>query len=368
MTKRRHAAMFTALMVLVGVAWGQKVIQSPNQNLSLAERWSWAASEGASAAGKEFWIGYSVKRLMSEDSYINSGSMHFGGRESRRSLYDILSGDAARATAGSNSWKSGDRANIIKVVKEVAILFKLSGDRTEEGSMRKIEITNMELSVDLKDVPLVWLGAAGDDQSIQLLKQVYGSHSSNDLRRELITVVGLHQNAKESQQFLTKILQSDQQDNVRAQAAFWLSQQGQPDCLPVLLEAAQKDRSAKVRDQSVFAISQLPSDESTDALIDLARKAANKDVRSKAAFWLGQKASQKAVATLETIIADDEETDVQRQALFALSRIKSESGIDRLIKIAQTHRNPRIRKQAIQCLGQSEDPRALDALIAIVKK
>jgi len=369
MTLRRTITLLTALMVLSAISWSQKVVLPPNQNLVLADRWRWAISEGAGAAGStEFWIGYSIKRLMNEDSYINSGSVYFGGKHSRRSLYDILSGDPARATAEGERWKGGSRASIIKTVKEVAFLFKIAGDPSEKDALRKLDISDMDLAIDLKDKPLLWLGNADDDQSVGLLKGVYDRTSSNDVRKELVTAIGLHQNARESQDLLIRILQSDQQDDLRSQAAFWLSQQGQPGCLAVLLDAAQKDRSSKVKEQAVFAISQLPSDESTDALIDLARNAPSREVRGKAAFGLGQKASQKAVATLESIIADDEVTDVQRQALYALAQIKTDSGVDRLIKIAQSHKNPRIRKQAIQCLGQSEDPRALDALIAIVRK
>jgi hypothetical protein len=357
------------LLTLIVVTCGlnaQEVVKCPDQNLPLVERWKWASRDGAHKVGaKEFWVGYCIKRLMSENSYLNSGNLYSGSMDARRTIYDIISGDTTRHTAENKSW---GRGSIVKVLKEVGILFHVSGSISDDGSLRKINVSNMELYVDLRNKPLLWLGGADDDQSVVLLKELFDREPSTDLKKDLLTAVGIHQNAKGAFPFLMGVLKSEQADNVRAQAAFWLGEQNRPESLTTLMEFAQEDRSIKVKEQAVFAISQLSSDESVEALIALARKARDTKVRAKAAFWLGQRASQKAVSTLESIIADDEETDVQRQALYALAQIRTTEGVDRLIKIARTHKNPRIRKQAIQCLGQSEDPRALDALIAIVRK
>ncbi len=366
----RARVMLPILSALISLACGlsaQAVIRCPDQNISLGERWKWASRDGARlAGGKELWVGYCIKRLMNEDSYMNSGNFYSGGMDVRRSIYDIISGDTSRRTADHRTWGEGRNKNV-KVLKEVAVLFRMSGNFDDEGSMRKIEMSNMELYVDLRNKPLVWLGGADDDQSVSLLKVLYERQSSSELKKDLVTAIGIHQNSKEAFPFLVGVLKSEQADNIRSQAAFWLGQQNRVESLPELVGVAQDDRSTKVREQAIVAISQLRSDESTEALITLARKSGDSKVRAKAAFWLGQKASQKAVATLESIIADDEESDVQRQALYALAQIRTPEGVDRLIKIAKTHPNQRIRKQAIQCLGQSDDPRALDALIAIVR-
>jgi hypothetical protein len=365
-----------ALSIVCGVAvvssalLAQEVIQSPKQDIPLRDRWNWALSEGARGAdGGDFWIGYYIKRLMREDSYIGSGNVYSGTIvNNNRSLYDIISGEKTGGTQQNLKWGYRERANIVKTMKDVALLFRMSGKRDGGGSIRKIDVSNMELCVDFKGKPLLWLGGAEDDQSVQQAKEIYGQLSSSSLKKELVQAIGIHQRSAESLPFLKALLKGEEPDDVRAQAAFWLGEQNNPDALSVLVGAARTDRSLKVREQSVFGVSQMDSDESMEALIDLARKTPDSRVRAKAAFWLGQKASQKAIATLEGILADDEETDVQRQALYALAQIHNTEGVDRLIKIAKTHQNPRIRKQAIQCLGQSDDPRALDALIEIVRK
>ncbi|MDP2885681.1 MAG: HEAT repeat domain-containing protein [Ignavibacteria bacterium] len=368
MRARLTLSLLSALMFLACGLKSQEVVRCPGQSLSLGERWKWASRNGdRSVGGKEFWVGYCIKRLMNEDSYVNSGNLYSGNTELRRSIYDIVSGDTTRRTTGNRTWGGTGRGSIVKVLKEVAILFRISGSLGDESSLKKLVVSNMELYVDLKKKPLLWLGGAEDDQSVGLLKDLFDQQSSTELKKDLLTGIGIHQNSREAFPFLVGVLKGEQADNIRAQAAFWLGQQNRSESLPVLMEAAQDDRSTRVKEQSVFAIGQLSSDESTEALITLARKARDTKVRAKAAFWLGQKASQKAMATLESIIADDEEIDVQRQALYALAQIHTSEVLDRLITTAKSHRNPRIRKQAIQCLGQSDDPRALDALIAIVR-
>lgn len=253
-------------------------------------------------------------------------------------------------------------------MKDVALLFFVSRNSSSTHVIQKINECTMELTFNLKDKPLFWLGTYGDDESIRRLKEVFGEATTVDLKKDLVEAIGIHQHSRDAFPFLSNLLTGQESDDVRAKAAFWMGEQDNPEGLKVLIEVAEKDRSLKVREEAVFAISRLDSDEATDALISLARKADNPKVRGKAAFWLGQKASRKVVATLENIIADDEETGVQKQALFALSQIKDTEGVERLINVATSHPNPRIRKQAIQILGQSDDPKALEALIEIVRK
>ena len=368
MTHIRALIILALFSLLSASLTAQPLIQCPTQSAPLQERWRWALKEGQSRSSQsEFWIGYCIKRLMEKDSYIGSGNMYSGNAmRGRPSLYDMISGANESSKQSSGDWKYAERSNVEKVMKDVALLFRLSGDG--KPSIVTIDVSDMELHADLTGYPLLWLGGADDDPSVNLLKDLFVQLSTVKVKKQLVRSVGIHQRSAESFPFLKSLLKSDEPDDVRSQAAFWLGEQNHADALQLLVAVARDDQSIKVREQAVFAVSRIESDESTDALIDLALKTKDSRIRAKAAFWLGEKASQQAVATLEGIVADDEETDVQRQALYALARVHDEAGIDRLIRIAKTHPNPRIRKQAIQCLGQTGDPKALDALIEIVRK
>jgi hypothetical protein len=368
MRSGRMCPLFLSFVVFVCGLSAQDVVRCPDQKLPLSDRWKWALREGRRSIQENgLWIGYSIRRMMNENSFISSGNLSSGSEETKRTLNDVVSGDTSWRTGSKSNPRRSERNDVFKVLKDVAILVRVSGDPDADRSLQKVEISNVDIHFNLQNKSLLWLGEADDDQSVGLLTGLFERYTSNEIKKNLVMAVGIHQNSGKVVPFLASVLKSNQDDEIRSQAAFWLGQQNNAECLPVLFEAAQHDHSAKVKEQSVFALSQLSSEESTEALMTLVRKSSDSKIRSKAAYWLGQKASSKALAALESILNDDETTEVQRHALYALARIHTAEGVERLIKIAQTHTNPRIRKLAIQCLGQSDDPRALDALIAIVR-
>jgi HEAT repeat protein len=347
----------------------QTVSHYAGNDTTLEGRWKWAIQQSTRVKdGEEYWIGYSIKRLMDEDSYILSGKIFRGMLERRNSIYALIAGEKSGGAANARELRSRGGPAIFKRMKDVAFLFHLSRKTSGGTEVQSIVECNMELSVDFKNTPLFWLGSAGDDESVRHLEEMLGEAATIGLKKGLVEAIGIHQRSNEVFPFLNRLLNGKEPEEVRAKAAFWMGETDNRDGLKPLMTIAEKDGSLKVREAAVFAISRFDTDESTDDLISLARTADNPKVRGKAAFWLGQKASRKAVATLENIIQDDEETAVQRQALFALSQIKDKEGVERLMSIAKNHPSPRIRKQAIQILGQSDDPRALEALIEIARK
>jgi hypothetical protein len=356
------------LIVAFSSLRAQSVFQYSGNDSTLDARWKWATGQASHAGGaEEFWIGYSITRLMDENSQILSGNISSGTLERRNSLYFLISGVKFLQANDARISRFDHEPRIFKRIKDIALMFLLSKSPSDDPLVQKICMCSMELGVNLKNRPLFWLGSSGDEESVTRLKEVFLEAYSASLKRDLVETIALHQRSTNVFSFLSGLLAGKESEDVRAKAAFWLGEQNNPEGMKLLMDIAEKDRSLKVREEAVFAISRIESNESTDNLISLARSADNPKVRGKAAFWLGQKASQKVVKTLETIIADDEDTEVQRQALFALSQNTDKEGVDRLINVAKNHPNRRIRKQAIQILSQSDDPKALETLIEIVR-
>ncbi len=347
---------------------GQEIVRCPQPQGMLAERWTWGTREAArSFEGKEVWIGYSIQRLMDSDSYISSGHRSSIGEDKRRALRDEIEGDVQKAAPVAAKREFGHGTRIVEILKDVAILFRISQSGSESSTVLALDLADLDLTFNRKGLPLLWLGNATDDESLNLLKEAYGKTMAVKVRKSAVLAIGIHQSAAQASSFLKEIVESEADDEVRSQAVFWLVEQEDENVLQFLTDIVERDRSSKVREQAVFALSRLDSDESTDVLINLARKHRDPQIRGKATFWLGQKASEKAGQALQEIVSGDDETDVQRQAVFALARMKQGDGIECLIKIAQTHPNPRVKKEAIRALGQSDDQRALDALVRILR-
>jgi len=348
-----------------------EVVRPPDGAAPLQAKFDWALGRPAQApAGRAFWVGYSIDRLMGERSHI--GSFHDGGRGRDLSVADILAGrkepsaadisGAARAALDEIESRGKPEK---QVLKELGFFFKF-----ESGAapvLTDVNISNLDLAFDFEAVPLYWLGKTEAGESLPLIKRFFARSGDNEVREGLLAAAGCQGAPALAVPFLAEVLGGDAADDLRKDAAFWIGQQNDAEGLRLLVRAARSDKSEDVREGAVFSISQVELPAAADELIALARSAEKKDVRKQAVFWIGQLASEKAGPALEEFARKDGDIDIQEQAVFALSQLEDNQGVEPLIKLAKTHPDPRIRKKAVFWLGECDDPRALETLIAIIK-
>jgi HEAT repeat protein len=325
-------------------------------------------------SGQAFWVGYAIDRLQGEHSTIGST---FGDRVRRPTIAEVLAG---KGLPGASEPSGGDLRSAAaealdelehrgkpekQVLKELGFFLKYKPGRP--AALESVGMSNLDLSFDFEAAPLYWLGKAPEEQSLGLVRDLYGRASGPEAREHLIAAAGCHGTPRLVLPFLESVLGSADPDDLRKDAAFWIGQQNDAAGLRTLSQAARTDRSEEVREGAVFAISQLDLEAAVDELIALARGAEKRDVRKQAVFWLSQLASKKAGGVLEDIASGDADLEIQEQALFALSELPDNAGLEPLIRLAKSHRDARIRKKAVFWLGESSDPRALEAIVAIIK-
>jgi len=352
----------------------REVVKHPRPQDALGARLAWALGEAARAGSQDgFWVGYSIRRLMEENSYV--GSVHTGWRD-EVTLAEVLSGKTMVPGAPRDESVGRTARRVLdelekpkkpepKVWKDIAILLRYGPEKGP--ALDNVTMSDVTLAVDLKGLPLYWLGEAADAESLTELKAIYGKTTADKVKEHLVAAVGIHGSPSLTVPLLRGLVEGRDTDGVRKDAAFWLSQQDDASVVGVLVQTAKSDRSAEVRKSAVFGLSQVKRPEAADEIIGLARSAPDDRVRRDAIFWLGQMASKKAGAMLEEFALNDRDVKVQEHAVFALSELPDGQGIEPLIKIAKTHPDPRVRKKAIFWLGETRDPRALDTLIQIVK-
>jgi hypothetical protein len=377
MNRKKAFALFVALTLAgaAAVGFSQEIIRPPQAGRTLASRMDGAQKEAVRQDFPGgFWVGYSIRRLMGERSSIGS----FDRRSrSEATLEEVLSGGRAGYPPASSEKAVEERAKQVlddlenrgrpekKTWKDVAILFRY--ERAAEDALERVAMSNLSLHFDLEGLPLIWLGEANDEESLAWLKKTYKQTGKNEVKEHALAAIGIHQSPALTVPILASVLESQEPDELRKNAAFWLGQQNDPMAYDILMRAARTDRSPQVKEGAVFAISQLELAESVDGLIDLARTSEDRQVRHRAIFWLGQKASHKATQALKSMAYEGGETKLQEQAVFALSQLPGNEGVEALIKVAKTHPSAEVRKKAIFWLGETGDPRALEVLIEIVK-
>lgn len=343
---------------------------------ALDARVTWALAEAGKAADAGgFWAGWSIRRLMGENSMI--GSFDGGRSVHRPTIEEILAGKTSLGNPADRAPDVRRTAKEVldglehpaksekKVEKNVGIFLSYQPGRPPV--LKRVELSNLDLSFDFKGRPLYWLGEAPDSESLGLVKKLYAEARTDEAKKGLVAAAGLHGSPALALPFLEKVLIGSDPDEVRKDAAFWISQQDAAAALRILVRAAETDKSREVREGAVFGISEVELPQAADELITLARGAAMPDVKKQAIFWLSQIASKKAAPALEEFAEKGEGLEVQEQAVFALSELPNGEGLDALIKLAKTHPDGRIRKKAIFWLGESGDPRALQTLIEIVR-
>jgi len=360
------------------------VTHAPQSLASLDARWGWAVKAANELKGKtDFYIGYSIQRMMGEHSHMGSWSDEHTGK---KTLYEIVYGKEPPASK-SSLWKKSvsELARMVledtkkhekpgkKVLKEVAVLFRFSNEKKSPVDVRDIKVSNLDLWVEFDNCPLYWLGKAGNKESINLLERIFNETdktASTRFKERIVMAVGIHDDSTVLQAigFLEKVLKSQEPDKVREQAAFWLGQQQHVKAVNILLDTTTNDSSRNVRKKAVFGLYLINLDEADDALVQLAKHGKESEVRKKAIFWLGQKAVKRTAEVLTEVVNEDKDVEIQKTAVFALSQLPNSDGVPQLIKIAKNHKSLNIRKKAIFWLSQSEDPRALDTILEIVER
>jgi len=356
---------------------GIKVIKYPSPKESIKIKWEWAQQQSENF-DNGVWIGYSINRLMPENAIMGiyiSGDDRFDHPTLEHIIYnrnldkinnESLSDVAKKALAHMDKKHDCNESEIIE--KEIALLFYFEGNPKNNNEPNDFSISNISLYADLDNKPVIWLGITSQDESANFLITKYNEMQDNEIKEDFMTAVGIHQQSEIPIDFLTSIIKSDEDNDIRENAVFWLGEHDNESSIEFILNVANKDKSNDVQEKAVFALYLMESEKAENALINLAKNSNKRSIKKKAIFWLGQKAAQKSAEVLEEIIEEDHDTEIKEQAVFALSQLDNNEGVPALIEIAKNHTNSEVRKKAIFWLGESGDKRALDVIIDLIKK
>jgi len=366
----KNTGIIIICLTLTGVNFAkQSIYKYDGTSPNLKEKWEWADETARKQnITDQFWIGYSILRWMGVNSQIGCFRSDERDQPSLQQLLENQSSAPAVQSPSFMKYPESGQSTEEKVLKAVAILFKVQLGQRSKIEIRDLKMSNISLHFNLGNLPLLWLGQVEQDESVDLLQQLFQENLSEGVKEEITTAVGIHTESESAFTFLKKVIFSDADNDVRENATFWLAQWDNKAALNVLEKIIKSESSTSLCKKAVFGIQLMEIDAALDVLIDLARTEKNRQVRREAIFWLSQKAEKRAGEALEDVVFSDEATDIQKHAVFALSQLPSDEGVPRLIKVAKTHPNRKTRKQAIFWLGQSDDERALNALIEIVKQ
>jgi HEAT repeat protein len=249
-------------------------------------------------------------------------------------------------------------------MREQAV-FLIAQHADAEAADILLQIAKSDNEPEIRENAIFWLSQVDSEETIDVLASILESESDASLREKAIFAISQHDSPKAAGLLKQIALDEKYDEELRANAIFWLGQRSEAD-LSFLRDLYTKLDSRELKDKILFAASQQGGREQAEFLQQvLSDPKEDLDLRKQALFWLGQSGTID-VAGLMELYASMDDDELRGQAIFALSQQGSPDAIDALMKIARTEKNRELRENAIFWLGQMDDDRAAELLEEII--
>jgi len=183
---------------------------------------------------------------------------------------------------------------------EKAVFGLSQHDSPEANRALKALVIDPNVTADVRENAIFWLGQSDDDGNVDFLREVYQELDDPDLKEKVIFSMSQVGGDDAVTWLLAVAGDRDEPTDVRKNALFWAGQtEGARDRLIALYDEV-TDRD--IKQQLIFVYSQADDDASLRQLMDIARNESDHDLRENAIFWLGQSDTPEALAFLEDLI------------------------------------------------------------------
>jgi beta-lactamase regulating signal transducer with metallopeptidase domain len=304
------------------------VIRHPDPSAPLEARFAWALDRAKLLdAGREVVIGWRIRSAVSDGRDVISstdGTSRQPGRSVSEAL-DLLRGEA----------------------RGVALLLKWSGG--QNGELTGVRIRDLNSSALGRNDTFIWLDRADDSSSIALIQQLMARPGNSSIRSELGAALTLHDDRALVLNAATRVLDTERDEDVRAETMAWLGNQTSDPRIAALLSRAVDDSSPRVRDEALTALGDGKGGQ--PRLLELLRTSKYADVRSEAVQKLSG-GGEDVVVLLLRVAFDDTEGAVQAEAVDAIKERSGSAATRALREIAQRHPDRRLRSEARDALDE----------------
>jgi HEAT repeat protein/beta-lactamase regulating signal transducer with metallopeptidase domain len=342
------------------------VIRHPDPNAPLSERFAWARSEGRRY--RNYWIGYAVAPVWADGQrtiYLGR-NVRLGGKSGGITISGrmINIGDPNKVDIPGVRLYSlvGGRPDDVGIL--VAYAKRVTGERLD-----RVQASSLALPVDFERRPLLWLGRADDDESIGLIEQLRRDGGSEEIRTDLVNIIGLHRASDLVVPRLTRIMESSEPEPVREAATESLGYHAVPESVVALARAARSDRSADIRREAAETLGEVDLPEAFDSLVALARTLEDHDARREAVEAFSERKEPAAVSTLVEIARNDRSSDIRREAVETLGDFPDHRGARALLDLVNTLEDTEARREAVETIAEALEPaEAVAALERIARE
>ncbi len=182
-------------------------------------------------------------------------------------------------------------------------------------AISRVEVYNLDRQREYSRYPVYWLGRAGNQESLALLKNLALSNETRRVAQTATMAIGLHDDPQVGS-LLKEIVRNPSNSEARSSAVFWLGQV--PGEQAFLTDIVRNEQEAtEIRKQAAFAIGASKDDSALAALQSLYPSVTSREVKKQIIFASSiNKNSDAATDFLVKVANDDPDRELKKQALF----------------------------------------------------
>jgi beta-lactamase regulating signal transducer with metallopeptidase domain/HEAT repeat protein len=315
---------------------------------SLDARWRWAHAAAREARQQRYWIGYVV------EGDVSRGWIYFDRNVPVRASGNTMISGRLRMKEFSGLVFSGTKLDSLvsgPAASDVAILVGFVM-RDGRAVLDRVHAGNFVFPVQLDSRALVWLGESSDEASVALAQQLFNSVSERRLREDIAGIVGVHANSDIVRPVLSRWLESEDDDDLRAEVVEWLGEHADARTLGLLARTARTDRASRVRAEAAETIGETELPSALDTLIAMTETLTDQNARREAVEAFGGRSEARAVDALRQIVERDESSDIKREAVETLGEIETERAMNLIMELARSNQSSEVRREAVETLGE----------------
>ena len=259
--------------------------------------------------------------------------------------------------------RRGDAQAAERLAREAERMEVSAEQRERERSLARAEHREQEhdeqaeREAEIKAMALHALIQADPEKAIPYLSRVLQNRTPEtaELRGQAVFILGQHE-SDQTLDLMLDVVRNDPDPDVRAHAAFWLSQVNDPraiDATIAILDDPNLDEDLK--GQAIFALGQTDDPRAGQILRDYAsRSDVDPEVRGMAVHGLAQHPSPENAALLKQMFREVDDPEVREQILFALTQMSDAVDGDWLLAIfSDPNEDDDVREMALFMAAQS---------------
>ena len=281
-------------------------------------------------------------------------------------LNALLQMDADRAVPVLK--KVLERRDPCSVTLRRKAVFIISQQRTPETEDILLSAAKNDPDEEVREQAVFWLSQVGSAKATSALDSILLNSSNPDLQKKAVFALSQINSPQAAQMLRDEAERASAPVEARADAIFWLSQQGRGENAAYLRALYGRLNDDDLKDKTIFSISQIGGADNVNWLMDLAANEQEPvEMRKKALFWAGQ-SNEVSLDRLTGLYDRMKDRDMKEQMIFVYSQRHEGQALDKLIDIARHETDPELRKKAIFWIGQSRDPKAAQYLQEVINQ